>query len=293
MTRQVGKMPDKSRLSPEDTDPLHLRAIRLALNGSYRFSKRLAGQWCYRVLAKPPRKVILPAEKDFLMDAQQNILPVGIMQIKTYHWPGSGSKVLLAHGWNSHSGRWQALASQLITAGYDVYALDAPAHGGSFGGSFAVIYYGDALAKFADTIQPNIIIGHSAGGMATAYYLRHFPEIHHPDKLVLLSTPAELNHFMESFRKVIGLKKAVIDAMETAFTQRFGKSFDYFSIADFVQNLRVPGLIIHDELDDIAPVQGAYALANNWANSELLITSGLGHSVQHEQVRKRILDWLS
>jgi pimeloyl-ACP methyl ester carboxylesterase len=286
-------MPDHNRLSPEDTDPLHLRAIRLALNGSYRFSKRLAGQWCYRVLAKPPRKVILPPEKEFLMTAQQNILPVGIMNIQTYHWPGSGPKVLLAHGWNSHSGRWQALASQLISTGYDVYALDAPAHGASFGGSFAVIYYGEVLANFADILKPEIIIGHSAGGMATAYYLRHFPEIHHPDKLVLLSTPAELNHFMESFRKVIGIKKAVIDAMEKAFTQRFGKSFDYFSIADFVQNFRVPGLIIHDELDDIAPVQGAYQLANNWANSELLITNGLGHSVQHEQVRKRILDWLS
>ncbi len=286
-------MPDNNQLSPEDTDPLHLRAIRLALNGSYRFSKRLAGQWCYRVLAKPPRKVILPAEKDFLMTAQQNILPVGIMQIQTYHWPGSGPKVLLAHGWNSHSGRWQALANQLIMADYDVYALDAPAHGASFGGSFAVIYYGEVLANFADILKPHIIIGHSAGGMATAYYLRHFPEVHHPDKLVLLSTPAELNHFMESFRKVIGIKKVVIDAMETAFAKRFGKSFDYFSIADFVQNFRVPGLIIHDELDDIAPVQGAYALANNWANSELVITNGLGHSVQHEQVRKRILDWLT
>lgn len=286
-------MPDQKPLTPADTDPLHLRAIRLALNGSYRFSKRLAGQWCYRVLAKPPRKVMLPSEKNFLSTAQQKIFPVGIMNIQTYHWPGNGPKILLAHGWNSHSGRWQALASQLITAGYDVYALDAPAHGASFGGSFAVIYYGEVLAKLADTLEPQIIIGHSAGGMATAYYLRHFPEIHHPEKLILLSTPAELNHFMESFRKAIGIKKVVIDAMEKAFTQRFGKSFDYFSIANFVQNLRIPGLIIHDEKDDIAPVQGAYQLATNWVASELVITNGLGHSVQHEEVRKRILDWLT
>jgi pimeloyl-ACP methyl ester carboxylesterase len=286
-------MPDKKPPTPADTDPLHLSAIRLALNGSYRLSKRLAGQWCYRVLAKPPRKALLLSEKNFLKTAQQKILPVGIMNIQTYHWPGNGPKVLLAHGWNSHSGRWQALASQLITAGYDVYALDAPAHGASMGGSFAVVYYGEALANLADTLKPQIIIGHSAGGMATAYYLRHFPEVHHPDKLILLSTPAELNHFMESFRKVIGIKKVVIDAMEKAFSQRFGKSFDYFSIADFVQNLRIPGLIIHDKEDDIAPVQGAYQLAKNWATSELIITHGLGHSVQHEQVRKRILDWLT
>ncbi|WP_367392387.1 alpha/beta hydrolase [Lewinella sp. LCG006] len=286
-------MPDKKPLTPTDADPLHLRAIRLALNGSYHFSKRLAGLWCYRVLARPPRKALLPSEKNFLMTAQQKVFPVGIMNIQMYHWPGTGPKILLAHGWNSHSGRWQALASQLITLGYDVYALDAPAHGASFGGSFAVIHYGEALAKLADTIAPNIIIGHSAGGMATAYYLRHFPKIHHPDKLVLLSTPAELNHFMESFRKGIGIKKAVIEAMENSFTRRFGKSFDYFSIANFVQNLRIPGLIIHDQEDDIAPVEGAYALAENWATSELVITTGLGHSVQDEQVRKRILDWLT
>ena len=286
-------MPNKKKLPVADTDPLHLRAIRLALNGSYRFSKRLAGQWCYRVLAKPPRKILLPAEKDFLADARQQVIPVGIMQIQTYHWPGSGPKILLAHGWNSNSGRCQALASQLIIAGYDVYALDAPAHGASVGGSFAVIYYGNVLAELADTLRPEVIIGHSAGGMAAAYYLKHYPEVHHPEKLVLLSTPAELNHFMESFRKGIGLKKAVIDAMEMGFTQRFGMSFDYFSIAKFVRNLRMPGLIIHDEKDDVAPVHGAYQMAENWPNSELVITSGLGHSIQHEQVRKRILDWLA
>lgn len=278
--------------SPVDAGPLHIQTIRVALNGAYRFSKRLAGQWCYRVLAKPPRKELTHSEIAFLAEAEQSILPVGIMQIRTYHWPGKGARILLAHGWNSHSGRWQVLVQRLQKAGFDVYAVDAPAHGGSYGGSFAVVYYGEVLAAMAKEISPAVIIGHSAGGMAAAYYLRHFPNVHRPEKLALLATPAELNHFMESFRRVIGIKEGVIKAMESIFLKRFGKAFDYFAISRFVREFQIPGLIIHDNTDDIAPVHGAYELAENWKGSELLITQGLGHSVQDEKVREQIMKWL-
>lgn len=286
-------MYNNKKASSVDTGPLQLHTIRVVLNGAYRFSKQLAGKWCYRVLAKPPRKELTSDEIQFLAEANQDVLPVGVMQIRTYHWPGTGPKVVLAHGWNSHSGRWLSLVDYLKEEGYDIYALDAPAHGASFGGSFAVVYYADALAALIRKVEPYAIVGHSAGGMAAAYYLHHFPDIHRPQKLSLLATPAELTHFMDSFQKVIGMKKEVLLALEAEFLKRFNKSFAYFSNTHFVRKLRMPGLIIHDKTDDIAPVKGAYDLAENWKGSKLLVTENLGHSVDSDWVQKQLVTWLS
>lgn len=285
-------MTKKKTNSSVNAGPLHLRSIRLALNTAYRFSPRIAGKWCYRVLAKPPRAQLSHSEQNCLVAAEKGTLSVGIMQIRTYHWPGTGPRVLLAHGWNSHTGRWQPLIRKLITAGYDVYALDAPAHGASYGGHFAVIYYADVVAAAAAKVEPYAIIGHSAGGMASLYYLHHELETYCPEKLALLAVPAELTEFMASFQRVIGIRQEVMEALETEFSRRFDKDFAYFSNAEYVKNLQIPGLIIHDQMDDIAPVSGATRMKENWEESELLLTDGLGHSVLGEVVEERVLEWL-
>jgi pimeloyl-ACP methyl ester carboxylesterase len=285
-------MPGKKKTSSINADPLHLRSIRLALNTAYRLSPRMAGKWCYRVLAKPPRAELSPSEKSCLAAAEQGILPVGIMKIRTYRWPGAGPRVLLAHGWNSHTGRWQPLIKKLVKAGYDVYALDAPAHGASYGGHFAVIYYADVVAAAVAKVAPYAIVGHSAGGMASLYYLQHELEAFRPEKLALLAVPAELTEFMASFQRVIGMRPEVMEALETEFSRRFDKDFSYFSNAEYVKDLQIPGLIVHDQTDDIAPVSGATRMKENWEESELLLTNGLGHSVLGEVVEKRVLEWL-
>lgn len=278
--------------SPADTGALHLHSIRWMLHTAHRFSKPAAGRWCYRVLARPPRKKFTPAESYFLAEAEQHTVHVSRMRIRLYHWTGKGPKILLAHGWNSHSGRWYRLGQQLLQQGYDIYAIDAPAHGKSVGGSFALVYYAQAMAEVVNLVQPSKIIGHSAGGMATIHYLHHEPEAARPSQVALLATPAELTHFMDSFQRILGLRKEIMQALEREFVRRFNRTFDYFSPATFVKHLDLPGLIIHDEHDDVAPVQGAHTLANAWSGSELQLTQGLGHSVEDEKVYNWLLDWL-
>lgn len=278
--------------SPTDTGALHLRSIRWMLHTAHHFSKSLAGRWCYRVLARPPRKEFTPSERQFLAAAEQSTLSISRMRIRWYHWPGNGPKVLLAHGWNSHSGRWDQLGQQLRKQGYDIYAVDAPAHGNSTGGSFALVYYAQVLAEVANLVQPDDIIGHSAGGMATIHYLHHEPNAARPARLALLATPAELTHFMDSFQRILGLRKKIMHALEREFVRRFDRAFNYFSPATFVQQINIPGLIIHDKNDDVAPVRGAHTLADSWAGSKLHLTQGLGHSLEDPQVYNWLLEWL-
>lgn len=284
----------KKRVVQEaDTGALQLQSIRWMLHTAYRFSQPTAGRLCYRVLARPPRKDLTPEEGLFLAKANHTIMPVGRrMKIGVYHWPGKGPRILLAHGWNSHSGRWEPIAQQLHDLGYELFALDAPAHGESKGGSFALVYYAQAMTELVNMIQPETIIGHSAGGMAAIYYMHHEQKAYRPKRLVLIATPAELSHFMDSFQRIIGLKTEIMDALEREFLRRFDRGFGYYSTAEFIESIDLPGLIIHDQDDDVAPVAGAQTLADSWAGGQLFLTKGLGHSVQDPAVNKYILNWL-
>ena len=54
----------------------------------------------------------------------------------------------------------------------------------------------------------------------------------------------------------------------------------------------MPGLIIHDVDDELAPIQGAEEIYQNWENSCLIITEGLGHSIPGIEVVELITEYL-
>lgn len=274
-----------------DQHPFYVQLIGKLLNWSSYLSSSLGGRLAYATLAAPRRKALKPAEEAFLEKAKKNYCKVSEMDIATYHWPGNGPRILLAHGWDSHSGRWQPLAEYLQTSGADLYALDGPAHGATRSKSFNVVYYAEAIAAVSDNVRPDIIIGHSAGGMSAIYYLTEMKPIVNLQKLVLLATPAHLLDFLRSFQQTLQLRARVMELVEEQFIARFQHGFAYFDLAHFAQKLTLPGLIIHDALDDVAPVEGAKRISANWPSSELVLTQGLGHSLQTKEVWERVANF--
>lgn len=275
-----------------DSTDFFRKAITAVLNQSVRLSPKVSGRLAYRVLAAPRRRPLLPEERSFLLSSEKGRLRLPDFRIRTYHWKGEGPKVLLAHGWDSSTSRWEALGRQLIDRGYDLYALDAPGHGGSKGSIFTVVDYARCMHKYTQQVQPEVIIGHSAGGMAAVYYLTHEQKAFEPQQLILMATPGELTDFIETFQEALRLKEQVIHNLEQIFYQHFNRSFNYFSIAEFAKQLSMPGLVIHDQEDEVAPFDSARRIHHHWPQSELMITRGLGHSVQSEQVYARILRFL-
>lgn len=263
--------------------------IRKVLNTSYRISPKLAGRLCYRVLTMPPKHDAKAVEEAFIAESITNYISVGKVRAAVYHWPGKGANILLAHGWDSYSGRWYELGRRLLAAGCNVFAIDAPGHGRTQSGTFSVAHYAELLATYASICQPAMIVGHSAGGMASIFYHKAFPDAFRPKKMAVLGTPAELSDFVESFRRIIGLRPEVITALEKDFLRRWSNPFSYYSMADFAKVLDIPGLIVHDKHDDIAPCAGAYQIAANWPQAELLITEGMGHGLQTEEIWDKLV----
>jgi alpha-beta hydrolase superfamily lysophospholipase len=121
---------------------------------------------------------------------EQSFKGVGGLSIFTRSWrPAAEPRgvVVIAHGFNSHSGQYGWVAEQFLDAGFAVYALDHRGRGKSEGERFHVenfADYVDDLATFIDLVKsqepglPVFLLGHSAGGViASLYALDHQNEL--------------------------------------------------------------------------------------------------------------------
>ncbi|MGN6569525.1 MAG: alpha/beta hydrolase [Flavipsychrobacter sp.] len=87
--------------------------------------------------------------------------------------------VVIAHGFNSHSGYYQWPAEQLVAQNYEVYAIDFPGRGRSDGERYYIADYNSfvtELNKLVDIARakhpdlPVFLLGHSAGGVLSVIY---------------------------------------------------------------------------------------------------------------------------
>lgn len=116
---------------------------------------------------------------------------VGGLNIFGTAWRPEGKKpraiVVLVHGFNSHSGYYGWVASELVKSGYAVFALDHRGRGKSDGERYWVEKFSDytddlhtfiQLAKSREPGLPVFLLGHSAGGvMSCSYALDHQEEL--------------------------------------------------------------------------------------------------------------------
>ncbi|WGK63666.1 alpha/beta fold hydrolase [Croceiramulus getboli] len=252
---------------------------------------RKAGEQAFLLFSTPQKGRALPHQEPFLNAAKYKRHAVKNLQIQSYHWPGSGPKVLLVHGWESNTYRWKALIEHLQQEDYDIYAFDAPAQGKSDGKLLNAVRYTHCLEQMVDDLQPEIIIGHSVGAMTTLYrqYLRPAPEI---KQLVLLGPPGELQEIMADYQKICQLKPRVMRALEDYTQTTYGFSFDEFSAPAFAKAVTQQGLLIHDKHDPVTPISASRNIHAVWPESELIETEGLGHSLHDPRVYQMITSFL-
>jgi acylglycerol lipase len=107
----------------------------------------------------------------------------GGLNIFTRCWRPEGAPprgvVIIAHGFNSHSGHYFWVAEQLMAKGLAVYALDHRGRGKSDGERYFVEHIADyvndlatfiSIAKAREPGLPVFLLGHSAGGVISCTY---------------------------------------------------------------------------------------------------------------------------
>lgn len=255
------------------------------------FAPTAAGAIALKLFSMPRPSKARKHQESFIAGAKKEQIWINGTPIQYYQWEGKGPTVLLAHGWESNASRWAPLVQALRGQGFAVYALDAPAHGASGGTVFTVKLYADVLRELMPSLQPDVLVGHSAGGMAAVFMLQRAPEI--PlQRLVLLSVPSELEQLMDTFRRMSYMGERVFRGMQRAFERRYGWQMADFSLSRFITEVDVPGLLLHDREDPVAPYTGALELHHHWRGSTFIPFEGLGHSLPGEQVIQTIVDYL-
>lgn len=273
-----------------------LNVILARLYGAYfnilaLFSKKKAAESAFTLFCTPRKGKILPVQKDFLKMAESDTLVIGGMSLQTYAWHGDKETVMLLHGWESNSFRWRNLIRKLRKEGYNVIAFDAPAHGKSTGEILNVPLYAECTDHMVRKYKPKYIVAHSVGG-TTAVYHQYQYNTNGVEKLVTIGSPSELKEIMEVYQGILRFNNRVLNALDAYFAKHFGFRIHEFSTSRFASELKLKGLLIHDELDKVAPVTASERVHKNWKNSELIKTRGLGHSLHQEEVNQKILDFL-
>lgn len=270
---------------------IFVKAIGSYYNIVSYISKPYAAERALYLFTKPRAGRINEEQSDFLHTAFQEELKYESFRVMTYRWLGSKETILLTHGWESNAARWKSLIEPLKKKGYNIIALDAPGHGRSGSKVFNAIIYAEFINVVAKRFSPDIIIGHSVGGMAAAFF-QHKYQFAKIKKMVLLGAPSEFQDVMKRYTDMLGYNHRIISQLHHTIEKRFGNTPDTFSTAKFLETIESEGLIIHDEDDRIIPYKDALSLKNSFRNSKLITTKGLGHSLLDESVTNYIYEFI-
>lgn len=258
---------------------------------SYLSRKQAADKALYLFTTPRKGRNLNEEQLEFLGSSYQEELKFGNHTIMTYRWLGEKPTILLVHGWESNSYRWKNLIVQLKKKGHNIIALDAPAHGNSSSRFFHAVLYSEFINVVANRFKPEIIIGHSVGGMSSVFFQNKYqmPSI---QKMVLLGAPSEFTDVLNRYTKMLGYNQRITNQLNLTIIDRFGDKPENFSTSKFSESIQSKGLIIHDELDKIIPYSDALLIKKSFKNSILITTSGLGHSLNDETVAAHIYDFI-
>lgn len=268
------------------------KSIGLYINSlSFIFPKK-ASQLAYAFFSEPRQgKLSLENLPKILQEAQLERIPLTDHHFQTYTWSGNDNTILLVHGWESNSSRWQKLIPYLQKSGSTIIAIDAPAHGLSSGKEFNIPQYAQFINVAVQKYKPNYLVGHSLGGVATAYY-QHLYKENSLEKLVLLGSPSDFTILLSNYIQLLSLNSRVHQSLIEYTKYRFQIITENFSTSNFLSKSKLQGIIAHDIDDKVVSFKEGEKIASSWENANFIETKGLGHSMHDDDLYKKVANFL-
>jgi predicted alpha/beta hydrolase family esterase len=269
--------------------------IRARLNMLAVVSPVRAAKQALRIFNTPQFKSRKSAPLIFKASERQ-VFKLNGKKISGFRWNHPQSKkLLILHGFESSSYKFDHFISRGIKQGYEVLAFDAPAHGQSEGKTITLLEYIDMITKIVELYGPvDAFICHSYGGIALTHYLE---TVHHDrqTRVVLIAPATETTTAIDSFFRFLQLNDKVRKEFETLITHRTGLKPSHFSIRRVMKHIKASVLWIHDEEDLITPVIDVLKVKEkNFPNIEFMFTRGLGHSRIYRdiEVKNKVFSFL-
>ncbi len=266
--------------------------IGLYLNVLAWIAPRLAARKGFFLFCRPIRRPVKPHHLEFLNTSEKFTVEYAGKKVQGYRWGTGERKILLLHGWESHSYWWKSVVTSLSKEQFTIYSIDAPGHGLSEGNYINIPHYSGLIEQLVLKYGSiYAILGHSLGAFSSVYTMHRVPTL--PVlKMVVMASPGEMKDFFAYYQSVLGLSKRTIKGIGDYLVEKLGHGPDYFSLKEFASTLKLSGLIIHDTEDKDAPYAYAMAAHQNWKNSEMVTTTGLGHNLKSTELIEKVKQFL-
>jgi len=191
-----------------------------------------------------------------------------------YEW-GRGPVVLLIHGWAGFASQLSIIAKQLVEAGYKVISFDALAHGRSTGRQTNMLEFYKIVKHLQNEYGGfEAIAGHSLGGMAAIYSVKHQVRA---KKIITIGAPSSMDFILDMFLMQSNFSRKFRKALIDEIKSRTGIVSDDITPESLVSEFNIAGLIIHDKDDKEIPSEESMAIAEHWPAAKLFLSEGLGH----------------
>lgn len=262
-------------------------------------SKKKAAEKAFELFCSPQRRNLKQPPKIF-EQAEKVQLKVEGITVKGWHWhPETAAipqrKALIIHGFESSAINFDRYVRPLLRKGYEVLAVDAPAHGRSGGSQINAPLYKKTIQAINKQFGPiQSFMAHSFGGLAVCLALEEIS--HTPDyRLVLIAPATETTTAIETFFSFLKLDPAIRPEFDKVIIKKGGVSPAWYSIRRAMKHIKAKVLWIHDEDDDTTPLSDALKVKDeNHTNIQFVITKGLGHRriYRDNKVAKQIVEFL-
>ncbi|WP_417358244.1 alpha/beta hydrolase [Flavobacterium sp.] len=253
------------------------KPIRITAKVLEATSQKMAAKFAMKLFITPMKFPIPKREEKMESESRQEFVKVPAINktIRAYHYGESDKKVLLVHGWSGRGTQLQSIAEKLVKKGYSTISFDAPGHGKAPGKTSDMTEFIAAILELEKQYGPfTYAVGHSLGGMSVLNAIKQGLKV---DKAVIIGSGDIIEDITNNFIKELGMNIGTGKLMMKLFEKKFGETINSYSAYIAAQAVTVPVLLIHDEDDTDVPVTAAHHIHKYLANSQLMITQGLGH----------------
>ena len=267
-------MENKRNTSPVLRIPI---LIRFGVWLSQQLSTSLATQVALYLFFRPQRFKRPVREQEMYEHALQTscYVPEIDKVVQVFRFAGKGAKVLLLHGWSGRGTQLFVFADELRKLNAEVITFDMPAHGQSKGNKTNIIELVACIKELHTKYGPfDHAIAHSMGSMALLRSLRDGISM---KSVAIIASGDKVRNVFYRFSEQLQFSDKVTEQMIQTVEKQFGMNLESYSASMSLEHLEMPLLIVHDKHDKETPFAYSKDLHEIASNSELLLTSGLGH----------------
>jgi len=239
-----------------------------------------------------PKMPLRLHQEQLIAESKQFSLPVfdtyftrTEISINCFSWGKGKRKVLLTHGWASKAlDFYELIVALLKNEELEVIAFDAPGNGSSVSEFSNLMLYADSVKSIANNYaQPDVLIGHSLGGMANVIAVQEIGL-----ELQLLVSIAPLVRLRENFEQSlesVNIKVKDQEIFFANFEQEFPVPASYFNLTNLYQlKAGISHFLAFDPEDHISP----YPFLQEFLNKYPAINAKSFEAVGHYKILKSV-----